>query len=214
MRNRHTGAQSRLLTEIINKRTLKLFFFYEKKQNENRRQKRCSSLLFSNFLIPAFKTTFICSFPKVVSVKNPLPPIITPEFFLLSFVSNFSSIVISSLLPFTKWNLPSADVPWPKERPRDLRLQITTLSGPHIHDTPKITTTIPRTHAPTHTSSGDTRTSPEKRMTPEKRKSRGSSTEENEEKRRSCEVEAHQWTPPRQTINIGSGRARASCGFI
>ncbi|XP_063613395.1 uncharacterized protein LOC134786669 isoform X2 [Penaeus indicus] len=99
----------------------------------------------------------------------------------------------------------TTDVPWPKERPRDLRLQITTLSGPHIHDTPKITTTIPRTHAPTHTSSGDTRTSPEKRMTPEKRKSRGSSTEENEEKRRSCEVEAHQWTPPRQTINIGSG---------
>lgn len=156
------------------------------------------------------------SFQKAMSVKIGLNLLsICMNFsILLYLVRIFFSIVMSQLLPFTKWNFPPADVPWPKERPRDLRLQITTLSGPHVHDTPKITTAIPRTHAPTHTSSGDTRTSPEKRMTPEKRKSRGSSTEENEEKRRSCEVEAHQWTPPRQTINIGSGRARVYCGCL
>ncbi|KAG7173267.1 Dual specificity protein phosphatase 16-like [Homarus americanus] len=94
-------------------------------------------------------------------------------------------------------------VPCPKERPRDLRLQIGNIVGPPTHDTPKTTITV--THIPTHTPTGETRTSPEKRMTPEKRKSRGSSTEENEEKRRSCEADTHQWTPPRQSISIGSG---------
>ncbi|XP_071531687.1 uncharacterized protein [Panulirus ornatus] len=94
-------------------------------------------------------------------------------------------------------------VPWPKERPRDLQLQITTVSGPPTHDNAKTTATV--AHTPTHTPNVESRTSPEKRMTPEKRKSRSSSTEENEEKRRSCEAEAHQWTPPRQSISIGTG---------
>ncbi|XP_045599102.2 uncharacterized protein [Procambarus clarkii] len=94
-------------------------------------------------------------------------------------------------------------VPWPKERPRDLRLQITNVTGSPTHDSPKITSPLP--HIMSHNSNVECRTSPEKRMTPEKRKIRGSSTEENEEKRRSCEAETHQWTPPRQPISIGSG---------
>ncbi|XP_069960213.1 uncharacterized protein [Cherax quadricarinatus] len=96
----------------------------------------------------------------------------------------------------------TTSVPWPKERPRDLRLQITNIVRSPTHDSPKTTTALP--HIISHTSTMESRSSPEKRMTPEKRKSRGSSTEENEEKRRSCEADT-QWMPPRQSISIGSG---------
>ncbi|KAK4324951.1 hypothetical protein Pmani_004440 [Petrolisthes manimaculis] len=108
----------------------------------------------------------------------------------------------------------TTNVQWPKERPRDLRLQVTPSVVSHSPSSPSLEPL--KTHnAPilpcstTTTLLGETKTSPEKRMTPEKRKSRGSSIEENEEKRRSCEVEPHQWTPPRQTITIGAGTRMA-----
>lgn len=116
----------------------------------------------------------------------------------------FSEVLVNKLL-FVLW---FTDVQWPKERPRDLRLQVTPSVVSHSPSSPSLEPLKPH-NAPTLPCStsllGETRTSPEKRMTPEKRKSRGSSTEENEEKRRSCEVEAHQWTPPRQSITIGTG---------
>lgn len=99
----------------------------------------------------------------------------------------------------------TTSLPWPKERPRDLQLQITTVAVTPTHEVPKTIVSVGSSHTPAHTPTTDSKISPEKRMTPEKRKSRGSSTEENEEKRRSCEVESHDWTPPRQSINLGAG---------
>lgn len=105
----------------------------------------------------------------------------------------------------------------PNERPRDLRL-LGNLPSPNTHQqmspskvisimsnktskpgspgSPIIPTTTPSTI--------EIRSSPEKRVTPEKRKIRGSSTEENEEKRRSCEVES-----PRHSLNLGAGAKKA-----
>ncbi|KAK7076245.1 hypothetical protein SK128_028007 [Halocaridina rubra] len=105
----------------------------------------------------------------------------------------------------------TTNVPWPKERPKDLQLQITTVAMSPTNEVSKTT----NCHTSVHASTTDScKISPEKRMTPEKRKSRGSSTEENEEKRRSCEVDSHEWTPPRQALNIGSGvrMAHEWCG--
>ncbi|XP_066982371.1 uncharacterized protein [Macrobrachium rosenbergii] len=99
----------------------------------------------------------------------------------------------------------TTSLPWPKERPRDLQLQIASVAVTPPGEVSKSIVSVASSHTPTHTPTTESKISPEKRMTPEKRKSRGSSTEENEEKRRSCEVESHEWTPPRQSINIGAG---------
>ncbi|CAL4062979.1 unnamed protein product [Meganyctiphanes norvegica] len=101
------------------------------------------------------------------------------------------------------------------EHPRELQL-LSNSSSSNTHQQPSQSKVIsimsnkaskpgtPPSIPTTAPSKIDSRSSPEKRVTPEKRKIRGSSTEENEEKRRSCEVES-----PRHSINLGAGAKRA-----